>query len=156
MEPYLSVATTFNPADRPLKKKEPATSRVSTSGSTPLSSKPQRASWKTRDEEILLQWMETSGNYKRFRCAAQATPGGRSRTSGDSKIAISEAIVLYLAQNKITKTGKQVRTKIEQFETTWKKAHQLTNQTGEGVTDEDLKHTTNQQVLRGKRDQQDS
>ena len=77
--------------------------------------KQKRESWTVVAEEMLLQWMETLGNYDRYRCATQPYAGSRCRTSGDSKIAISENIVLYLTQHNILKTARQVRTKIGNY-----------------------------------------
>ena len=112
--------------------------------------KQKRESWTVVAEEMLLQWMETLGNYDRYRCATQPSAGGRCRTSGDSKISISENIVLYRTQHNIVKTGRQVRTKIENYEKAWKTTHHILNITGEGVTDEDIREITDKNVLKGK------
>ena len=101
-------------------------------------------------EEILLLWMETSGNYDHYRCATHPSLSGRFRTSGVPKVAFSENIVLYLAQHDIIKIARQVRTKIGNYEKSWKNTHNILNRTGEGVTDEDLREITDKNVLKGK------
>ena len=83
-------------------------------------------------EECLLDWMESSGNFDRYRSAA-VTLKGRKRTHGNTKVGRSQEVAKYLESKGFKKTDQQVRSKIDLFINRWKLAHKAQTATGFGV-----------------------
>ncbi|GAV05588.1 hypothetical protein RvY_15692 [Ramazzottius varieornatus] len=90
----------------------------------------KRDSWKNGAEERLLQWMETPGNYDKYRSASQVKDDGRTRTSGKTKEAIKKEIIAMLAPCGFIKTTDQVHNKIDNLVSSWKKAHRVCGRNG--------------------------
>ncbi|GAV03387.1 hypothetical protein RvY_13816 [Ramazzottius varieornatus] len=107
-----------------------------TSGGEKAKEVKKRDSWKYGAEERLLQWMETPGNYDKYRSASQLKDDGRTRTRGKTKEAIKKEIEAMLAQCGFIKTTDQVHNKIDNLVSSWKKAHRALGGTGFESQDE--------------------
>ena len=81
--------------------------------------------------------MEIPGNLDRYRSPAILSADGRKRTSALSKVAISKTIVEFMRAKGFNRNDEQIRTKINKFIDTWKKAHLASTSTGFGITDEE-------------------
>ena len=115
--------------EQAIAKKKSAGVSPSTSA---VSSKEKKERWKSEAESFLLDWMETDGNFDRYRSAA-VPHKGRKRTDGVTKVGISQEISKYLDAKGFKRTDQQVRTKIENYLKQWKNAHKVKSSTGFGV-----------------------
>lgn len=105
--------------------------------------------WKSDAEHCLLDWIESPGNFDRYRSAAVSIKG-KKRTQGCTKVSVSQEISKYMISKGFEKTDQQVRSKIDLFLKSWKRAHQAKESTGFGVdlAETDVKSTVVNQPLK--------
>ena len=96
--------------------------------------------WTETSEELLLEWLELKGNYRRYKSAsAIKESSGRPNTNGATKVSISKDIQTWLATRGCLKDDESIRIKIQTYETSGRKAYDFLLATGEGLNTEDEK-----------------
>jgi hypothetical protein len=95
--------------------------------------------WKEEEEEAILEWIETPGNYDLWKGSGRSNINGKKVTTGMTKISIQNTISQQLKDAGFDRQGDAIKNKISSYELSWKKASMAFKGTGFGVTEADEK-----------------